>query len=100
AATRRISLLLFAFGVELLEIGPEVGDLLLVLDAREGHAGAGDALHRVLDVFLERRLVPGDARVLVGIGVVEARKAGGVTAVDPVKRGAELDLRAFAGVVT
>jgi hypothetical protein len=53
---------LFYRGVELLEVGDEVGDPLLVLDARIDHLGP-----RVLDGVPEGRLVPGQAGVLVGL---------------------------------
>src|SRR6266850_39335 len=95
----RSALLLLAVLVELAEIRPEVVDLLGILDAREGHAGAGYPLHRILDVLLERRLVPGDAGILVGVGIVEARIARRGTAIETVERRPELDLGAFAGVV-
>src|SRR5262249_40881166 len=76
--------LLVAVGPELLEIGPEVGDVLVVLDADEGHPGAGHFLHRGPDIFRERLLAPGDAGRLVGRRIVEAFVAAGRAAVDPV----------------
>src|SRR6202043_2966348 len=59
--------------VELRDVGPEIVDLVLVLDAGEGHLGAGNLCFGVLDVFLELGLVPGDAGVLVGVGVIIIR---------------------------
>jgi hypothetical protein len=53
--------------VELRQVGDQVRDLLRVLDAGERHLGAGDLAPGVDDVFAERRLVPGDVRLLVGI---------------------------------
>lgn len=53
----------------LLEVGDEVEALLLLLEAREDHLGAGDVLLRVLEVHVEGLLVPGDALLGVGLGV-------------------------------
>lgn len=47
--------------VEGVQVRDQVLDLLLVLDAGEGHLGARDLGLRVLDVIAEGRLVPGDA---------------------------------------
>ncbi len=84
---------------ELLEIGEQVVDLVLVLDAGEDHLGAGDLRLRVLDVLLERRLVPGDARVLVRLGVVVALDRAGVPADQAVQNGADGVLGGFADLV-
>src|SRR5205085_2964669 len=94
------ALLRLAVGAELLEVGPEAGRLAFVAQARESHAGAGDLLHRSLDVVLELRLAPGDAGAFHRVGIIEALGAAGFAAVDPVEQGAKLDARAFAGVVT
>src|SRR5688572_10359283 len=59
-------------GVKLLEVGDEVGDALLVLEAGIDHLGAGDLGPWVLDVFAENGLVPGDAGILVGGRIVVA----------------------------
>src|SRR5438445_13873762 len=66
------SLLLLAVLIEPLEEGPEIVDLLGILEAHECHPGAGQPLHWIGDVFLEGGLVPGDPRALVGVGIVEA----------------------------
>src|SRR5262249_47538413 len=78
------------------QVGPEVIDLLLVLDAGEHHFGAGNLGARVLDVLLEGALAPGDAGVLIGLGVVEALGAAGFAAVEPVEFWADLVLRALS----
>src|ERR1035441_2253793 len=70
--------------VVLRDIRPEIVDLFLVLDAGEGHLGAGNLRLRILDVFLELGLVPGDAGVLVGVRVVIVRGGAGLAAVAPV----------------
>jgi len=75
---------------------PEIIDLLLVLDAGERHLGAGNLRLRVLDVFLELGLVPGDAGILVGIRIVVVRRGAGLAAVDAVELGTDLVLGAFA----
>lgn len=54
-------ILLAAVGLELRDVGPQVVDLLVVLDAGEDHLGARDHGLRIVDVFLEVRLVPDDA---------------------------------------
>src|SRR5215203_1376467 len=96
----RPNLLLLTLGVELLEVRPETIDFLVVLDTRECHPGAGNLLHRVLDVFVERIVLPGDAGTLVGLGIVESRIRARGTAIETVERRPKLDLRAFAGIMT
>src|SRR5579862_2865870 len=96
AASVRLLFLDAAVGVELADIGPQVVDLLLVLDAGEDHLGAGHLGARVLDVVLELRLVPDDAGILVGVGIGEIGDAAGMPAVDAVELGADLVLRVVA----
>src|SRR3974390_724080 len=94
---RRVPLFLgVTLGVQLLDVGPQVVDFLLVLDASEDHFGAGDLGPWILDVFLEVRLVPNDAGILVGAGIVEARNGAGLAAVEAVELRADLVLRAGA----
>src|ERR1700761_8875211 len=78
-------LLGFSILTELRDVGPEIVDLFLVLDTGEGHLGAGNLRPRILDVFLELGLIPGDARILVGIGVIVIRHSTGLAAVEPVE---------------
>src|SRR5262249_56721778 len=85
--------------LELAEIGPQVAGLLFVLDAGEEHLGAGDLGARVLDVVLEGRLAPGDARILVGVAVIVARGRSRLAAVDAVQLLADPLLRALADLV-
>ena len=54
-----------AVGIELLKVGPKVVDLLIILDAGESHFRARDFSLGILDVFLEGRLIPDDARILL-----------------------------------
>src|SRR5262245_13847402 len=61
-----------AFRAELPEVGPQIPDLLFVLDAGKHHLGAGNLGARIADVVLERVLAPGDAGILVGLGVIVA----------------------------
>ena len=56
---------------KLLEIGPEVCAVFVVLDADKCHAGARHFLHRRADIFGEGLLAPGDAGRFIGWGVVE-----------------------------
>src|SRR6476660_5610283 len=74
--------------------------LLLVLDAGEYHLGARNLRLRVLDVLLELSLVPGDAGILVGIGVGITLRRAGVAAVEAIEFRADLVLGAFADRVT
>src|SRR5262249_3334952 len=93
------SLLLVAVRLELADIGPQVAGLLLVLDAGEEHLGAGDLGARILDVVLEGRLAPGDARILVGVAVIVARGRSRLAAVEAVELGADPVLGALADLV-
>ncbi len=60
------ALFLFPVGIELLEKGDQIVGFLLVLQAGIDHLGARDLRFRVLDVFAEGRLIPGDPGILVG----------------------------------
>src|SRR5262252_164142 len=79
-------------GAELLEVGPKVANVLVILDADECHAGARHLLHRRADIFVEGLLAPGDAGRLVGGGVVEALEGAGLAAFDAVEGGPSLTL--------
>ena len=74
-----------AVRVELFEVCPQVGGFLRVLDARENHLGARDLAARILDVLLERRLVPSDAGILIGVGIVVIRRGSRPAAVKTVE---------------
>src|SRR4051812_5170071 len=82
--------------VELRDVGPEIVDLVFALDAGERHLGAGNLGLRVLDVFLELGLVPGDAGILVGVRIGVALRGAGLAAVEPVQLRPDLVLGAFA----
>src|SRR6476469_4452569 len=92
--------LLLSVLVVLREKRPEVAGFLLVLDAGEYHLGTWNLRLGVLDVVLELSLVPGDAGVLVGIGVGITLRRAGVAAVEAVEFRADLVLVAFADRVT
>src|SRR5581483_3410095 len=79
--------------VEGVQVGDQVLDLLFVLDARERHLGARNLRLRVLNVLGERRLVPGDPRLLVGVGIVVAPHRSGFAPEQPVEHGADRVLR-------
>src|SRR5579871_5770080 len=93
------ALLLAAVRLELADIGPEVVDLLVILDTGEEHLGARDHAARVLDVFLELGLVPGDARILVGVAVIVARGRSRLAAVEAVELRPDAVLGALANLV-
>ena len=50
----------------------------------------------VLNVFLEGCLIPDDAGILVGVGIVEARYGAGLAAIEAVELRADLVLCARA----
>src|SRR5204862_3486046 len=70
--------------VVLRDVGPEVARLFLVLYAGEHHLGAGDFCLGVLDVVEELILAPGDAGILVGVGIGIALDRAGLAAVEAV----------------
>src|SRR4029077_13237034 len=76
---------------ELLEIGPEVCNVLVVLDADKCNAGARHFLHRRADIFGESFLAPGDAGRFIGWRVVETVGGAALAAIDAVEPWAELD---------
>src|SRR3954447_7482599 len=80
----------------LREERPEVVGLFLVLDAGEHHLGAGNLRLRLLDVFEELVLAPGNAGILVGIRIGIAFGGAGLAAVDAVQLRLDLVLGAFA----
>jgi hypothetical protein len=86
-------------GIELFQVGPKVVDLLIVLDAGESHFRARDFGLRIFDVFLEGRLIPDDARILVGIGILVIRDATGLAAVQAILGRTDLVLRARTDAV-
>src|SRR6516165_1030518 len=90
---------LLAVVPELLEVGPQVPDVLVVLDADKRHAGAGHSLHGRADIGGEGFLAPGNAGALVGFRVIEPFPGAGLAAVDAVERRTELDLRLRPDVV-
>ena len=61
----RRALLFTAISSELFEIAPHIRKFFVTLDAGKNHLGAWNLRARILDIFLERFLVPGDAGVLV-----------------------------------
>jgi hypothetical protein len=79
----------FAIGVELLEISPQIDDLLGVGDAGESHFGTRDFGRRAADIIFEGCLVPDNTRVLIGVGIVEACDGAGVTTVETIELGTD-----------
>ena len=77
------------FGL-LLEEGDQVVAVLRLLETTEGHLGAGNVLLGVLEVLEEGVLVPGDALLLVGVGVGVALDLASLAAEKTVKHGADL----------
>jgi len=77
------------FGL-VLEEGDEVVAVLGLLETTEGHLGARDVLLGVLEVLEQCVLVPGDALLLVGVGVRVAVDLAGLAAEEAVEHGADL----------
>src|SRR3569833_2665984 len=98
--TNTEGLLLLAVGAVRAVFGSEALGYLLVLDAGEDHLGARELDARVLDVFEELRLVPGDARLLVGLGIAVTRRGAGMASDYAVELGADFVLGAFADRMT
>jgi hypothetical protein len=65
----RTSLFLLPVSIELLEKRDKVIGLLFVLQTSIDHLGAWNLRFWILDIFSERRFIPSDARILVGIGI-------------------------------
>src|SRR5579862_8363512 len=66
---RDSALLLRTVRFELRNISPHVVAIMLPRQARECHLDAWQIGLRVGDVFVERLLIPGDARVLHHVGI-------------------------------
>lgn len=73
-----------------LEVGNEVVSVLGLLQATEGHLGAGDVLLGVLEVVEEGLVVPLDTLLLVGVGVGVALDGTTLAAEEAVQGGADL----------
>src|SRR5262249_16412735 len=84
---------------ELPEIGPEVCDVLVVLDADKCHAGARHFLHRRADIFGESFLAPGDTGGFIGWGLVETLEGAALAAIDAIERWAERDFGVLPNLV-
>ena len=80
--------------VELRDVGPQVVDLLFVLDAGEDHFGARNHALRILDVFLEYFSAPDNSRLLIRVRIVEIRRAAGMPAVQTIEFRTDLVLSA------
>src|SRR3954465_4648603 len=81
--------LLLAVRAILIQICDQVLHLLLVLDTRKYHLGALHDTLRVLQILYQRRLVPGETRVLVCRRVVVVLDRASFSPYDPVKLGAD-----------
>src|SRR5262249_30244406 len=84
---------------ELLEIGPEVCDVLVVLDADKCHARARHFLHRRADIFGESFLAPGDAGRFIGWGVVVTLEGAALADIDAIGRWGKLDFGVLPNLV-
>src|SRR5262245_7461846 len=91
--------LLLSIGAELLQVGPQVAEFLVVFNPREKHGRAGDLAAWVLDELLECLLGPRDAGAFETLAVIEVLDTAGLPAVETVKHGSELVLGAFADVM-
>jgi len=77
-----------------LQVGNQVVAVLFLLQAGEDHLGAGDVLLGVGEVHVQRVRAPGDALVLVRLGVGVSRGLAGLPANQAVQVGALLVLAA------
>lgn len=68
----------------------EVVPVLLLLETTEGHLGTGNVLLGVLEVLEEGLVVPGDALLLVGVGVGVAVDGASLAAEEAVEGRADL----------
>src|SRR5690349_13738782 len=75
--------------VELLQVRDHVVDVGVAVQAGEDHLGARHLGLGVLEVLLERGLVPGQARTLVGLRVAVALNRTRLAADDAVEHGAD-----------
>src|SRR5581483_9809030 len=82
-----------AVSFELFDIGPQIVDFGLILDAGENHECTWDHRLWILDVLFERLLVPGDSRVRVRRAVVESGCSTRFAAIEPIEQRADLVLR-------
>jgi hypothetical protein len=64
--------------------------ILLLLQATEGHLGAGNVLLGVLNVVEQGLVIPDNALVLVGVGEAVASSGTGLAAEETVQVGADL----------
>src|ERR1700751_5890065 len=99
AALRPPGLLLLPVRSELLEIGDDIVDVLILRQPGKDHLGPRNLGARVLQIFLQGRLVPGDARILVGIAVAVVRIGPGLAADDAVQHRPDRVLGAFADLM-
>ena len=74
-----------AVGTELFQMGDQVGDLGLILDAGKCHARARRHCARIAYIEAEIVLVPCLLDRLLGVGTVETVDTSGATAKDTVK---------------
>lgn len=81
------------------KVGNEVGALLGLLEAGEGHLGARHELLGVLQVDVEHVSGPDDARVSVGLAVRKALDGAGLAADDAEQVRANAVATALAGSV-
>src|SRR5229473_587640 len=90
---------LLAVRTELLQVGDEIVDIGVVGEPGKHHLGARYLRPRIFQVFLQGRLVPGEARILVGRRVIVALDRSCLAAEDAVEDGADAVLGAFADLV-
>src|SRR5260370_29184850 len=89
---------LLAIGSKLLEIGPQIRDVFLVL-VGEPHLCPGHLGLRIFSVFLETRLTPHNDGVLVAVAISVAFGLALFPAVKPIALGPPPVLRRVADFV-
>src|SRR6185437_9359553 len=73
--------------VERCQVGDDVGSLLGILEAGEGHQRAGYGLLRVGEIAVQRHRIPGQTGTQIGLRVMTVRNASGVATNDAKEAG-------------
>nr|CAJ01647.1 hypothetical protein orf111 [Methylocapsa acidiphila] len=81
------------------EIGDEIVPIRFLRQAGEDHLGAGDHGLGIGEIFVQLRLVPGDAGILVGVGIAIALDRAGLAPDQAIQLRTDEILGAFADLM-